>query len=101
MLQHRHVFPGYEGPKNDPDGSKWWHACTMVHRKYPTAHEVILEEREFTPGTRTKKAVDPMYAYAPEYGPTKEEALYETPPEYAVAEAVKEAEDLVRIPARK
>lgn len=100
MLQHRHDFPGYVG--NDPTVT-WWHNANGTHTKYPHAHDVILETREHVVKPRgTRK--DPLYVAPPEYGPTKEEALYATPPEYAeggAAAAVKEAEELVRQPAKK
>lgn len=62
MLQHRHVYPGLNN--DEPCG---WHDAARVHTKYPTAHDNILEEREFTPGTRAKKAVTPVFSFN-EYG---------------------------------
>lgn len=50
-LQHRHFFPGYEGPASSNE--KWWHDASMKHTKYPTAHDgEILETREWTVKSR-------------------------------------------------
>lgn len=44
MIQHRHYFPGYQGPSSSNE--MWWHDENMVHKKYPTAHNgEILETR--------------------------------------------------------
>jgi hypothetical protein len=112
-LQHRHFFPGYEGPKSLNDG--WWHDVNMKHVKYPTAHDVpALEEREHTVVSRgpNKKVVTPIYSFN-EYGeevvttarvPTKGELEYaflmEAIGVAATVEAVAEAEELVK-PVKK
>ena len=96
--QHRHVFPGYEGPDN-----KWWHSPTLVHKRYPTAHDGVIEEREHTPvprGPRTAKQEALVLSFN-EWGEplTQEDVyaskrLYTQPPEYAALDAeamVKEA----------
>jgi hypothetical protein len=104
-LQHRHFFPGYEGPKSLNDG--WWHDANMKHTKYPTAHDgEILETREHvvTPrGPRKEKA--PQYSFN-EYGeevisrePTAGELEYaflmEATSVASSVDAVKEAEDVL------
>lgn len=102
-LQHRHFFPGYEGPKSLNDG--WWHDANMKHIKYPTAHDgEILETREHVVVARgPNKAKVPMVwdeyllKMVPFVDPAK--ALYQSPPEYATpiaaAAVVKEAEEVL------
>lgn len=62
-LQHRHVW-------NDGTFSNW-HDATRTHTgKGPDGlyeDDAVFEEREFTPGTRAKKAVEAAYSFN-EYG---------------------------------
>lgn len=107
--QHRHVFPGYEGPDN-----KWWHDPKLVHKRYPTAHDGVIEERdhEVIPrGSRTAKPVAAVLSYNEWGEPLTEEdvnpatRLYRNPPEYTALDAdamVKEAAaHLLKTTARK
>lgn len=106
QYKHRHAFPGWatSGAKSvdpkDPDATKWWHDASAKHVKYPTAHNSVLETREFTPGTRKGKIA--VYT-----GPVNEYGEPVTLPDPNVeylaslgapiaAEAVKEAEEVVK-----
>lgn len=94
--QHRHVFPGYEGPDN-----KWWHDPKLVHRRYPTAHDGVIEERDHTPIPRgPRKPEVPQYSYN-EYGEqvipavkTEGEAFMEA------VMAIEAAEEVVKAPTK-
>lgn len=104
MLQHRHDQPGHPNPGAS---EKWWHDVNHVHTKYPTAHDHILGTREidFTPKQKKVKATLSFN----EWGEPLTEAdvdpnvkLYQAPPEYAVSEAVAEAEAvLAKVPAKR
>lgn len=45
MLQHRHAWPE-RTDGGDPTEISWWHDPKSVHRKYPTAHDGVIETRE-------------------------------------------------------
>ena len=94
MLQHRHVW-------NDGTFSNWHDAKRTHTGKGPDGlyeNDATFEEREFTPGTRAKRAVTPNYSFN-EYG----EAVI--PPALTEGEefarAVQEAEAVLKQPAKK
>ena len=95
VKQHRHYWPGWKNPEE-----LGWHDASVVHAKYPTAHEHIHSEREVERAAKPKGKVKPPEFSYDEFG---EPVIPPPPPTEAelFAAAVAEAEEALKDAAKK